>query len=164
MSLKSCLIDYHERTHRSLSGLIKHCGSLDSEQLNRELPGFGYPTVRLQLHHPLGAERYWFGVLQGRIDVQDDADQFTTCESLEEFRRNVFANSQKYLQSVDDDQLESARSMMTWQNKEKILKPTHIIMRVLTHTYHHQGQIMAMCRLMEKPVEPGLDFPILGDH
>jgi len=160
-ALKTCLSDYHERTHRSFGKLIEHCGTLEPEELNRELPGFGYPSVRLQIHHALTAERYWFGVPQGRIDVEDDSDQFTTCEALEELRSRIFANSQEYFESVDDEQLEAARPMMTWGNEEKVLKPVHIIMRVMTHTYSHQGQIMAMCRLMGKPVEPGLDFPIL---
>jgi len=31
-------------------------------------------------------------------------------------------------------------------------------MRTLTHFFHHQGQIAAMCRLLGKPVS-GLDYP-----
>ena len=160
MTLTASLIDFHKRTHRSAGKLIKHCGLLGPEELNRDLPGFGYPSVRLQLHHMFTAERYWFGVLQGRIDIDDDSMKFPTTESLEKLRQSIFTESQRYLESVDDEQIQSARQMITWGNKEKLLKPVHVIMRVVTHVYHHQGQIVAMCRLMGKPVEPGLDFPL----
>ena len=33
--------------------------------LDQELEGFGYPSIRLQLHHVIGAEQYWVGVLRG---------------------------------------------------------------------------------------------------
>ena len=36
---------------------------------------------------------------------------------------------------------------------------THVFMRTVTHLYHHQGQIVAMCRLVGKPCT-GLDYPI----
>jgi uncharacterized damage-inducible protein DinB len=32
-------------------------------------------------------------------------------------------------------------------------------MRTMTHIYHHQGQVTAMCRLLGRPVN-GLDYPI----
>jgi len=55
MYTPEALLDLQERTHRNLAALLDHCRELDAEQLNRELPGFGYPTVRLQLHHAIGA-------------------------------------------------------------------------------------------------------------
>jgi hypothetical protein len=41
----AALLDLHERTHRNLSALLDHCRALDDEHLNRELAGFGYPTI-----------------------------------------------------------------------------------------------------------------------
>jgi hypothetical protein len=51
------LLDIHERAHRNLKGLLAHCRRLSLEELNRTLDGFGYSTVRLQLHHEIGAEK-----------------------------------------------------------------------------------------------------------
>ncbi|XOV75412.1 MAG: hypothetical protein ACFHWZ_18795 [Phycisphaerales bacterium] len=55
MYTREALLDIHDRSHRSLSMLLDHCRGLDDEQLNRELDGFGYPTVRSQLHHIISA-------------------------------------------------------------------------------------------------------------
>jgi uncharacterized damage-inducible protein DinB len=153
------LLDIHERTHASLEKLLAHCRGLDADELDRELDGFGYPTVRLQLHHEIGAEKYWVGVLEGRIDVDENDADFPTIESLEAYRREVFAATRAYLRSASADELNTARPMTTWGNREKTLIPAHVFLRTQTHHFTHQGQIVAMCRLMGKRAQ-GMDFPI----
>jgi hypothetical protein len=49
--------------------------------------------------------------------------------------------------------------MTTWGNKERVLTPALVILRIVTHLYQHQGPVVAMCRLLGKPC-PGLDFPL----
>jgi len=159
MHTSEALLDLHERAHRNLKALLSHCRGLSGEEINRELAGFGYPTVRLQLHHEIGAEKYWIGVLQGRIDADEDAPDYPTIESLEAYREQVFAVTEAYLRAASVEELNTARPMMTWGNRERVLAPAHVLMRTLTHLYHHQGQITAMCRLLGKPAT-GLDYPI----
>jgi uncharacterized damage-inducible protein DinB len=153
------LLDLHERAHRNLTALLAHCRGLKAEELNREWTGFGYPSVRLQLHHGIGAEKYWIGVLEGRIDADDDSPDYPTVESLEAFREQVFAATEACLRASSVEELNNARPMRTWGNRERVLVPAHVVLRTVTHLYHHQGQIVAMCRLLGKPC-PGLDYPI----
>jgi len=159
MHTAEALLDLHERAHRNLTALLAHCRGLSGEEMNRALTGFGYPTVRLQLHHGIGAEKYWIGVLQGRIDAEDDDPDYPTVESLEAYRKQVFTATEAYLRASSVEELNTPRPMMTWGNKERVLTPAHVFMRTLTHLYHHQGQIVAMCRLLGKPCT-GLDYPI----
>ena len=159
MSTSQALLQIHERAHGNLIALLVHCRQLSGEEVDRELPGFGYPTVRLQLHHGIGAEKYWIGVLQGRIDADDDSPDYPTIAALEGYRARVFAATEAYLRSASPQELNTPRPMMTWGNREKVLIPTHVFMRTLTHLYHHQGQVLAMCRLLGKPGE-GFDYPI----
>ena len=154
------LLDIHERGHRSFKALMAHCHHLTPDEFNRELAGFGYPTVQLQLHHAIAAEKYWLGVLEGRMDVDDDAPDFAAIESLEKYRESVFAATEAYLHAASPTELNTARPMMTWGNKERILVPANVIIRPVTHYFHHQGQVLAMCRLMGKPCS-GLDYPII---
>jgi uncharacterized damage-inducible protein DinB len=138
---------------------MDHCRQLSTGELQRELPGFGYPTVQLQLHHEIGAEEYWIGVLKRHFEVRDDEADYPTIDSLEEYRQRVFSTTAEYLRGASTEELNTARMMMTWGNKERLLIPAHVIMRTQTHIYQHQGQILAMCRLMGKPAA-GMDFPI----
>jgi uncharacterized damage-inducible protein DinB len=154
------LLDIHERSHRGLTKLLEHCRQFSIEELNSEMAGFGYATVRLQIHHIIGAEKYWTGVLYGRIDADDDDPNYPTIDSLEIYRQQVFEITERYLQAVSLEELNTPRKMITWQNIERMLTPAHVIMRTQMHIYHHQGQILAICRLLGKPAS-GLDFPIV---
>lgn len=153
------LREIHDRSHRSLKGLLAHCGAFPVEDLNREWDGFGYPTIRLQLHHLLGAERYWIGVLEGRVDADEDDPRYPTIASLGSLRDEVARSTAVYLRAASDEELNTPRAMNTWGGKVKTLTPAHVFLRTQTHAYQHQGQVAALCRLMGKPVPPGLDYP-----
>lgn len=159
MHTASALVDIHERTHRCVATLLEHCGDLDPAALHRELPGFGSATVQLQFHHGIGAQRYWIGVLQGRIDVEDDAASYPTVAGLQEFRARIFEMTERCIQAQSTDELNAARPMTTWGNKERLLVPAQVILRTQTHLFHHLGQIAAMCRLLGKPSK-GSDYPL----
>lgn len=159
MYTAGALIDIHERTHRGFASLLEHCGGFSAEEFHRELPGFGSPTLQLQFHHGIGAERYWTGVLQGRIDADEDAPSYPTVEALQQLRVRVFEATVACLRSLSDEELSVARTMLTWGNREQILVPAQVVLRSQTHLFHHNGQIAAMCRLLGRP-SPGSDFPI----
>ncbi len=154
------LRDLHERTHRKLAELIAHCGELDLEALNRVMDGFGDGTLRLQLHHALTAERYWVGVIHGRMDADNDAEKYPDVPSLEALRAEVFAFTDGYLAGATAAELNTARPMTTWDGKEHPLAPAHVVLRTVTHIYHHMGQVAAMCRLLGHPVTQGVNYPI----
>lgn len=159
MYTPEALLDLHERAHRNLRGLLDHCRTLSAEELNRELPGFGFATVRLQLHHAVAAQEYWLGVLHGVVNVEDNDADFPTVEALEAWRARVFAATAAYLRGVSAAALDTAVPRETWGGRVKELAPAHVILRTQTHLYHHQGQVLAMCRLLGKPTG-GLDFPL----
>ena len=159
MYTSEALADIHERTHRSLAKLLAHCGAFDPPAIDRELAGFGYPTVRLQLHHLIGAERYWLGVIQGRMEVDDDDGAYPTLAALSAFRERVAAPTRKYIDGASAAELTTPRAMVTWGAGEQVLVPARIVVRTQTHVFQHQGQVVAMCRLLGRPAA-GTDFPI----
>lgn len=153
------LLDLHARAHRNLQGLLDHCREFDADALNRPLDGFGEANLRSQLHHLLTAERYWIGVLQGRIDAENDIDAHPDLESLVARREQVFAATQSYLRGASAETLRTAAEFDTWGGKRHALVPAHVFLRTVTHAYHHLGQIAAMCRLLGRPI-PGFNYPI----
>ena len=148
----------HERWHRALKKLLEHCRQLEPNGINTELAGFGFSTIRVQLFHIIGTEKYWIGVPLGRLEDDDDKN-YPTIESLEKFRVQIFDITRKYLRSASMEELNTSRAMTVDPGVDRILKPADIFMRVITHAYHHQGQVVAMCRLLGKPAE-GMHYPL----
>jgi uncharacterized damage-inducible protein DinB len=160
MHTAAALVDTHTRAHLSLQKLLDHCAGFSPDELSRELAGFGYPQIRLQLHHVVGAEEYWVGVLRGLILTDERPEDFASIDALRAYRERVAATTGAYLRGASETELNTRRKMITWGGHERELVPAHIILRTQTHIFQHQGQVAAMCRLLGRPIPPGLDFPL----
>ncbi|MBM3316639.1 MAG: DinB family protein [Candidatus Eisenbacteria bacterium] len=154
------LRDIHDRGQRSLEALLRHCAQLSPEEFDRRILGFGYPSVRLQLDHMIGAEEYWLSVIEGRYTDVDESAPPLAPEALEAHRRQVAAATDGYLRRASETEINTAREMWTWPGRTRSLVPALILLRTVAHIYQHQGQVLAMCRLLGKPGPGGLDFPI----
>jgi uncharacterized damage-inducible protein DinB len=154
------LLDLETRAHWTLKRLLEHCAGFAVEDLDRELPGFGYPTVRRQVIHVLGAQHYWMGVIRGVVDAEDRDDRYPTVPSIEAWRAEVEAAATAYLGSASTEELNTPRAMTVWGGGQHVLAPARVVVRTLTHIYQHEGQVAAMCRLLGRPLPAGLDFPI----
>ena len=157
MYTSTALTDLHERTHRSFGRLLEHCTSMPSDRWLHPLEGFAYSTVAEQLQHVLEAEAYWLGVLQGNPDpadvpVPDPAGMRVLAARTRQATRT-------WLAGIDDLVLNHLAVYATWGGRQRELEPAHVILRVVTHCFHHMGQVQAMCRIMGHPVA-ALDFPL----
>lgn len=157
MTTAQVLHDAHQRTHCSLARLLDHATALDPAVLDRELEGFGYPTVRLQIHHLLGAEQYWVGVLEGDIRIDSEPDAYPDAATLSAFRAQVAGVTSAYL--ATDPDLDTQCTVTTWRGEPMELVPRHAVLRLITHAHHHLGQAQAMLRRLGHPVG-ALDFPL----
>lgn len=99
-------------------------------------------------------------MLHGRIDVEETEHLYPTIDALEAGRERVAGAFADYLRGASAAELNTARAMKTWGNAERSLVPAHVFLRTLTHLYHHQGQVVAMCRLLGRPAS-GVDFPLI---
>ena len=158
MYTSTALLDIHTRTQASLAALFAHLATMEEGSLERSFAGFGYPTVRLQLHHMIGAEHYWITLLEGRFVVTDE-DAYPDLASLLAYKEEVAGRGRSWLEGASTEQLNEPATFETWGGKEKVLVPAAVVMRTQTHHFTHLGQVLAMVRLMGHPVR-GLDFPV----
>src|SRR5688500_3920871 len=158
MYTREALLDMHERGHRSLSKVLEHCAQFTPEEIDRVLPCFDAYTLRLRLHHIIGCEQYWIGVLHGTIH-DEAAEGYPDIAALQAYRERIAEFTAGYLRSASAEELNTPRSMRTWDEQLHELMPARVVMRTVTHVYHHLGQVLVMCRVMGKPAE-GMDFPI----
>jgi uncharacterized damage-inducible protein DinB len=155
------LLDIHTRAHRSLQALLRHCGGFGAPELAREFEGFGYPSMREQLDHVIGAEEYWMNVVCGRYTGGDPEEiPHPDTVGLEAYRAATAERTASYLRGASDAELNTPRTMLTWPGRPRLLVPALVVLRTQTHIFQHQGQILAICRLLGRPSPGGLDFPL----
>jgi uncharacterized damage-inducible protein DinB len=155
------LLDVHGRAHESLRRLIAFCGTLTSEELRQPLPGFGFPTILQQLEHTIGAEVYWQTVITRGYSEEATMPQLPDLAAIEAFREETAGVTRSYLEGASETELNTLRVMISDPGQTRLLRPADVIMRVVTHIFNHQGQVLAMCRSMGKPNETiDLDYPV----
>jgi len=155
------LLDIHTRAHESLRGLIVFCGTLTNDELRRPVAGFGFSTVLAQLEHTIGAEVYWQTVVISGYTEEATPPRLADAAAIEVFRQQAAAVTRAYLDGATEAELNSPRQMVSDPGQTRLLRPADVIMRVVTHIFNHQGQVLAMCRAMGKPNEKlDLDYPV----
>lgn len=142
----------------SLELMFDHVGTLPWDKLLVPLEGFGFQTLRSQLAHLTGAEAFWMHLLLNRPWpgwLYHDAPDFVTLRiSCEE----SYALTREYLQSITDAELQQSRELVFPGGGRGSFTPALVVHHVVTHAFHHKGQVVAMCRLLGHPApETDLD-------
>jgi len=147
---KTALLGLHACMHESLGIVMNHAASMPPDLLTRELAGFGQPTVRDQIAHVISTEAGWIRGLQ-LLSFQRRDSATLTMDTLREIEKEVMAETVCYLESLTDDQLntELDRYPAEWVGPPRT--PGFIVLHVITHAFHHKGQIVAMMRLLGYP-------------
>src|SRR5262245_34282055 len=140
------LLDVHARAHESLRRLMMFCGNLTDEELRRPLTGFGFPTVLNQLEHTIGAEVYWQTVVTRGYTEEATLPSVPDIAAMEAFRERTASVTRAYLDRASASELNSTRQMISDPGQTRLLRPADVILRVVTHIFNHQGQVLAMCR------------------
>lgn len=155
------LIDIHARAHESLRRLIEFCGVLTEDELRKPINGFGLPTVLNQFTHTIGAELYWQTVVIRGYEQEPTLPDLSGLDLVESLRQQTAATTRGYLDRSSAAELNTARVMIVDPGETRVHRPADLIVRVVTHIFNHQGQILAMCRSLGKPNETiDLDYPI----
>ena len=155
------LTDIHQRAHESLRRLIAFCGQLTDEEQHRSIPGFGFPTIHGQLEHTIGAEVYWQTVVTRGYSEEAELPALPDLIALEGFRERTAAVTRAFVAGASEAELNSTRQMISDPGEMRLLRPADVILRIVTHIFNHQGQVLAMCRTLGKPNEThDLDYPI----
>ena len=142
---------FHGWTHSSLTLLLDHLSTMPADDFAKDLPAFGFPTIRQQVIHIFNCEGFWIHVLQG-LPFQDrhpiDCPTVTEARLLQqEMGRQTLA----YVSGLSDEQLNVDVELRFPDGDVAMRTPALVLHHVLTHAFHHKGQIVAMCRALGHP-------------
>ena len=142
---------FHHWTHASLSLLLDHLATIPAGDYARELPGFGSPTIHCQVLHIFNCEAFWIHILQNRPYQDRDPSDCPAVADARHFQQEVRRQTLEYLAGLTDQQLNSNTELHFPDGDVAIRTPALVLHHVLTHAFHHKGQIVAMCRLLGHP-------------
>ena len=149
---KSELLDLHASMHECMRVVLDHAATAPFTVLTEKLAGFGLPTVREQIAHVFSAETAWVSALRMLPQLRRfDPDTLSSVEDLRRAQREAISFTLDYLSSTTEDELNSLlpRYHEEWTSPHRT--PGFILMHVITHAFHHKGQIVAMLRLLGYP-------------
>ncbi len=141
----------HACLHESLGIVFDHLAAVPPELWTKELEGFGQPSVRDQIAHILGAESRWIRRLQLLPLETPDVASLTSVEAVRNLQKDVKASTITYLDSLPESKLylPLERYPESWIGPPR--SPAYILLHVITHGFHHKGQLVAMLRLLGHP-------------
>jgi uncharacterized damage-inducible protein DinB len=148
---KDGIKELHGWTHESLDILLRHVSAVPTELLQEPLAGFGIATVWKQLVHILEVEEEWVCDLQDKPFVGWNQEEYVTMETLLEAKKRVRSATRVYLQGLSEAQLNTWLPERPKKWVGELKSPAFILLHVVTHTFHHKGQVVAMLRTLGYP-------------
>ncbi len=143
---------FHGWTHSSLNLVLDHLAAIPASCYAEELPGFGFATLREQAIHIFNCEGFWLHILLGQRYVDRSVQDCPTIYDVKLLQKQVSEFTEDYLSSLTDQQLNSDVDLRFPDGDFARRTPALVLHHVLTHAFHHKGQIAAMCRIVGRPI------------
>ena len=141
----------HGWTHASLTIVLDHLSTIPAGEYVKELPGFGFSTLRKQLIHVFNCEGLWIHALQKLKYIDRDSSDCPDVSGAKLLQQQVSAKTREYLSNLTNEQLNTDTELYFPDGDIAVRTPALVLHHVLTHAFHHKGQIAAMCRMLGHP-------------
>jgi uncharacterized damage-inducible protein DinB len=151
MFTKSGIIELHGITHDSLEVVLRHVATVPDNRLREPVAGFGFPTVWKQLVHILTVEEGWVHDLQYKPFDGWREEDVPTIAALFDEKHRIRDATRAYVERLDESQLNVTLAKRPEGWFGQLRSPAFILLHVITHTFHHKGQVVAMLRALGHP-------------
>ena len=151
MFTRAGIKELHRATHGSLDVLLSHVATVPDELVRKELTGFGFPTVWKQLVHILTVEEGWVHDLQCKEFPGWFEQDAPTMAALLEHQSRIREATRAYVDSLSEEQLNTTLAKRPEGWFGELRSPAFILLHVITHSFHHKGQVVAMLRTLGHP-------------
>lgn len=142
---------FHGWTHACISVALDHLSTLPAEDYVKEVPGFGFGTLREQAIHIFNCEGFWVQVLRGLPYVDRRPEACVAVADVRVLQQDVSGQTHAYLSNLTDQQLNANTELHFPDGDVAVRTPALVLHHFMTHAFHHKGQIVAMCRVLGYP-------------
>lgn len=125
--------------------LFNYCKTISKEHFIKEHKDFGRGSIRNLFVHIANVYEFWIASKALRREIV-----FTTFESVEDMEgvEHLFAQVDEYVTTFFTFLEKTAPEVITFERKGAMLNqsPLKLFTHVITHEFHHKGQILSMSR------------------
>jgi uncharacterized damage-inducible protein DinB len=127
--------------------LLEFLLTISREDFVRPVPEAGDKSLRDHLVHVVGADEFWISLIQDRDYRRLDPKEFATLESVVPVLDEV-ADRIDHVFSGGDEEWFVREKVVSHHGRTERLIPAMVAMHMLTHEYHHKGQMMMIARIL----------------
>ena len=142
---------FHGWTHACISLVLDHLSTIPAGDYLKEVPGFGFGTLREQAIHIFNCEGFWIQMLRGLPHNNRKPEACPAVADAQVLQQDVSRQTHVYLSSLTDQQLNTNTELHFPDGDVAVRTPALVLHHVMTHAFHHKGQIVAMCRALGHP-------------
>jgi uncharacterized damage-inducible protein DinB len=151
MFTKSGIAELHSATHERLDLLLSHVATVPDKLVREPISGFGHPTIWKQLVHILTCEEGWVCDLRNVSFAGWSELDCPTITDLVAAMSRIRDTTRTYLNSLSEAQLNATLTQRPIDWGGELRSPAFILLHVITHAFHHKGQVVAMLRIVGHP-------------
>jgi uncharacterized damage-inducible protein DinB len=148
---KAGIIQFHAAMHERLDLLLGHIATVPDEFHHRPVSGFGHSSIRKQLVHILTCEEGWVHDLQNKSFAGWHQEDCPTMTELLRAKERIREATQIYVGGLTEGQLNATLAQRPADWGGELRSPAFILLHVITHAFHHKGQVVAMLRIHAYP-------------
>jgi uncharacterized damage-inducible protein DinB len=101
--------------------------------------------------HIFNCEGFWIHTLQGLKYVDRNSAECPAVSDARLLQQEISRQTRTYLSTLTDQQFNTDAELHFSDGDIAVRTPALIVHHVLTHAFHHKGQIVAMCRELGHP-------------
>jgi len=151
MFSKAGVIELHATMHERLDLLLRHVATVPDESLHKPISGFGHPSVWKQVIHILTCEEGWVHDLQNKAFTGWHEEDCPTMAELLGAKDRIREATRAYLSGLTEEQLNTTLAKRPAHWGGELRSTAFILLHVITHAFHHKGQVVAMLRIVGYP-------------
>jgi len=169
MFTKAGIIELHTATHERLDLLLHHVATVPDDLCHKPISGFGHASIWKQLKHILTCEEGWIHDLQNTTFPGWREEDCPTMADLLAAKDRIREATRAYVGDLTEERLNTTLAQRPVDWGGELRSPAFILLHVITHTFHHKGQIVAMLRILGCPapdtdLQPGVVFVAGKSH
>jgi len=118
------------------------------EDINTAVPAFDGKTIRYLLVHSANTYLHWLSCFAFKQEINFREDiSFTNIDQIKRLYAEADETVANFLHHFSGHLEERINSTLS-SNRQVSASPLELFTHVITHEFHHKGQMMTMCRLL----------------